>query len=97
MRQANQAIQRERFLIPTVDELLSDVNGSTIFSKLDFRSAYHQIELMEESRVITTFSTHLANYRYTRLMFGASCSPEMYQWVMEQEFHECKGKVIFFL
>ena len=58
MRQANMAVERERFPIPTIDEILQDLNQSKFFSKLDLTSAYHQIELSPESRDITTFGTH---------------------------------------
>ena len=53
MRQANMAVERERFPIPTIDEVLQDLNQSKSFSKLDLTSGYHQIELSPESRDIT--------------------------------------------
>lgn len=58
MRQANQAIIRERHPIPAVDEILQNLNRSSVFSKLDLKLAFHQIELSEQSRIITTFVTH---------------------------------------
>lgn len=58
MREPNRAIQRERFQIPTVDEILQDLNGSEVFSKLDIKWAYHPTEMAEDSRPITTFMTH---------------------------------------
>ena len=56
MRRANEAIQREKLPIPTVGEVLEEINGSTVFSKLDMNMGFHQIELEEVSRDITTFS-----------------------------------------
>ena len=44
MRQAIMAVKRERYPIPTIDEVLQDLNQSKFFSKLDLNSAYHQIE-----------------------------------------------------
>ena len=58
MRQANSAIVRERHPIPTVDGVLHDLNGSTVFSKLGIKWAFHQVELSEASRPITTIATH---------------------------------------
>ena len=52
MRKANQAIIRERIPIATVDEAVENLNGSAVFSKLDLRLGFHQIELDEESRNI---------------------------------------------
>ncbi|XP_061195212.1 uncharacterized protein K02A2.6-like [Saccostrea echinata] len=91
MRQANTAVQRVRHPIPTIDEILHEMNGSTVFSKLDVTWAYHQIELKPESREITTFVTHKGLFRYKRLMFGISCAPEMYQKVMQQVLQGCEG------
>ena len=82
MRQANMAVKRERYPIPTIDEVLQDLNQSKFFSKLDLNSAYHQIELSPGSRDITTFCTHNGLYRYKRLMFGISCAPESYKSVI---------------
>ena len=56
MRCANEAIRREKLPIPTVDKELEGLNGSTVFSKLDMNMGFHQIELEEGSRDITTFS-----------------------------------------
>ena len=57
-RCANKAIIRERHPIPSVDEILQDVQKGGVFSKLDLKWGYHQIELSEESRSIATFVTH---------------------------------------
>ena len=84
MRQANKAIVRERHPIPTIDEVLLDLNRSTVFSKLDIKSAYHQIELTEKSREVTTFISHLGLYRYKRLMFGINSATEKYQQILQQ-------------
>ena len=66
MRKANEAIVRERIPMPTVDEVLENLNGNSVFSKLDLRLGFHQIELDEESRDITTFGTHDGLFRYKR-------------------------------
>ena len=73
MRQANQAIMRRRYPIPTVDEVLHTMNGSKVFSTLDLKLEYHQLELSPEFREITTFATPDGLFRYKRLLFGV-CS-----------------------
>ena len=75
MRQANQAILRERHPIPTVEETLQELHGAAVFSKLDLKWGYHQIELDPDYRGITTFATHQGLWRYKRLMFGISSTP----------------------
>ena len=70
MRQANTAIQRERHITPTMDDVIHELNGAKVFSKLDLNAGYHQLELHPASRYITTFTTHLGLRRYKRLNFG---------------------------
>ena len=79
MRQPNRAIQRSYYPVPTVEELLEKFNGHTTFSKVDLNHGYHQIELDEDSRDITTFSTHLGLFRYKRLVQGVSSALEEFQ------------------
>lgn len=59
------------------------------------REFYFQIELAPESREITTFITKKGLFRYTRLMFGISCAPEIFQKIMEQILSNCAGCVNF--
>ncbi|XP_072018807.1 uncharacterized protein [Amphiura filiformis] len=79
MRMANKAIARERHLTPTIDDILASLNGATVFSKLDLNAGYHQIELAEESRHITVFSTHVGLFRFKRLSFGINSAAEIFQ------------------
>lgn len=91
MRLANQAIVRERFPLPIIEEFLYKVRGSNFFSTLDIRDAYHQIELDEKSREITTFVVDSGLYRYKRLMFGLNCAPEMFQRILRSILQNCEG------
>ena len=49
MREPNKAIGREKHPMPTLDDLIADLNGATVFSKLDMTQAYHQLEIDEDS------------------------------------------------
>ncbi|XP_037577013.1 uncharacterized protein K02A2.6-like [Dermacentor silvarum] len=84
MRCANQAIQRERHVTPTVDDILVALNGSILFSKLDLKDGYHQLELDASSRVITTFSIHAGLFRYKRLNFGINSAVKVFQDTIRQ-------------
>ena len=91
MLRANEAIVRERYPIPTVDEVLQSLNQSTVFSKLHLKWDYHQLELHPDSTSITTFTTHCGLYQYKRLMFGITSAPEVYQHVIQQSLQGCEG------
>ena len=91
MREANKAIRRERHIMPTMEELIVDLNGAKMFSKLDLRCGYHQLELENNSRYITTFSTHLGIYRYKRLNFGICSASEIFQETIRQVIQNIPG------
>ena len=69
MRRANEAIIRERFPTPTLDEVVQGMHAAKVFRKLDLEEEYHQLELEEHLREITTFSTQ--DYFGTRDLFLA--------------------------
>ena len=80
MRRANEAIIKERHAITTVDEVLQDIaqlNAKQCVLKIKLEWGHHQLELMEESRGIATFTTHTGFYRYKRLMFGITFALEV--------------------
>jgi hypothetical protein len=91
MRRANEAVLRSRHPIPTVDDIIQNFNGAVVFSKLDLKWGYHQVELHPSSRSITTFQTHKGLFRYKRLMFGISSAPEIYQHIVKQSLDGCKN------
>ena len=69
-RPLNEAIQREHFKMPTIEEITTRVAGAKVFSKLDANHGYWQILLDEESRLLTTFNTPFGRYCYKRMPFG---------------------------
>ena len=60
-----------------------------MFIKIDFMWGFHQIELEEDSRAITTFITHRGLYRYPRLMFEVTSVPEKYQKIISDVLVGC--------
>lgn len=91
MRQANQAIVREKHPVPTVEETLQEVSNAKVFSKLDLNMAFHQIELHPDSRDITTFAAPNGLYRYKRLLFGVNMATEKFQQIVWQIIQDCPG------
>ena len=77
--------------IPTVRDILMDLNGAKFFSKLDMSQAYHQLELAPSSPNITTFITHAGLYRFKRLNYGTNSAAEMFQNTLPQVLHGING------
>ena len=80
----NQATHTEQFPIPTVEEIRSRLAGGEKFSKIDLKCAYQQMLLDEKAQELCTINTHKGLFRYTRLPFGVSSSPAIWQRFMEQ-------------
>nr|CAI5858972.1 unnamed protein product [Callosobruchus analis] len=95
MRKANTAIKRENYPLPTIDSLLPKFRKARYFSRLDIKNAFHQVEISEESRYITTFITSKGLYRYKRLLFGINAAPEIFQKIVEKMLLPCEGTVNF--
>ncbi|KAE8738817.1 hypothetical protein FOCC_FOCC015686, partial [Frankliniella occidentalis] len=83
MRNVNAALLRERYPIPTREEMLCKISGSKWFSSLDFKWCYLQFELKEDVRNLTTFVTHFGMFRFKRMAFGLSIAAEVCQRAME--------------
>ena len=85
MRKANEAIPRTHTVMPTLDDIVNELNGATVFSHLDMNHGYHQLKLKEDSRDITTFATHVGLNRYKRLNFGTRSAGEIFQETVSKE------------
>lgn len=62
MTNLNEALCRERHILPSVEQSLAQLDGSQVFTKLDARSGFWQIPLSSESRALTTFRTPFGRY-----------------------------------
>ena len=82
LKPLNQFIPRELHQQPTVDETLAQLDGATVFTKLDANSGFWQIPLSAESRRLTTFITPFGRFMFTKLPFGIASAPEVFQYRM---------------
>ena len=65
------------------------------FTKLDMSQAYLQLQLNKESRELVTINTHKGLFQYTRLPFGVSAAPGVFQRCMDSLFQGCKGVSVY--
>jgi len=84
LKRLNKAVKRERYVLPTVEEMAAKLVGSTVFSKLDAARRFWQVSLDENSAELTTFITSTRQYCFQRLQFGIISVPEPFQRKMEE-------------
>ena len=80
----NVVLKRERYQVPFVDDVLPDLAEARVFTKVDLASAFWQLELDDESSLLTTFATPHGRYRWLRLPFGLCVSSEIFQKHLNQ-------------
>lgn len=81
-RQLNKTIIADKFPLPRIDEMLDNLGRAKYFTTLDLASGFHQIELNENSKHYTAFSSSSGHYEFNRLPFGLNVSPNSFQRMM---------------
>ena len=87
----NQAILREHYPLPTIEEVATRLHGARVFTVLDVSQGFWHIELDEESSFLTTFYTPFGRYRWKRMPFGISSAPEVFQRRMHELIEGLQG------
>jgi len=87
----NAALKRERYQILVIDSVLPDLSEALVFTKVDLASAFWQLELDDESSLLTTFATPYGRHRWLRLPFGLCVSSEIFQKHLNQELLGMSG------
>ena len=90
----NKVIQREHHPMRTVEEVFSMIPGAKVFSVLEAKSGFLQIEMDEQSSFLTTFNTPTGRFRWLRHSFGIKCAPKIYQRIMDLMLEGIVGAMV---
>ncbi|KAL6483813.1 hypothetical protein MHYP_G00086850 [Metynnis hypsauchen] len=95
LKRLNKAVKRERFILPTAEEIIAGLSGSTVFSSLDATAGFWQIPLDKDSQRLTTFIMPFARYCFKRLPFGITSAPEIFQRKMVETLEGLQGVSVY--
>ncbi|GJR49778.1 putative reverse transcriptase domain-containing protein [Tanacetum coccineum] len=81
-RELNKLTIKNRYPLPRIDDLFDQLQGSSVYSKIDLRSGYHQLRVRDEDIPKTTFRTRYRHYEFQVMPFGLTNTPAIFMDLM---------------
>src|SRR3989337_1601971 len=93
-RSLNEVTIKNKYPLPMINDLFDQLEGATVFSKIDLRSGYYQLKIREQDIPKTAFTIRYGLYEYTVMSFGMTNAPAYFMSMMNKVFMEFLDKFV---
>ncbi|GJV46987.1 putative reverse transcriptase domain-containing protein [Tanacetum coccineum] len=96
-RELNKVTIKNRYPLPRIDDLFDQLQGSSVYPKIDLRSGYHQLRVREEDIPKTAFRTRYRHYEFQVMLFGLTNAPAVFMDLINRKLYAKFSKCDFWI